>query len=60
LICVSFDEAVIREDIRNTLNLAGNGVLEIIMKDTHTVQYQAWRISRWVKIVREEMNKYLG
>jgi hypothetical protein len=60
LICVSFDEEVIRKDIRETLEIAGGGVLEIIMKDTHTVQGQPWRISRWVEIVREEIDKYMG
>jgi len=57
-ICVSFDESAIRRDIRATLEIAGNGVLEIIMKDTHTVQYQPWRITRWVEIALEEVGNF--
>lgn len=54
MICVSFNEQGIRKDIRTTLDIAGNGVLEIIMKDTHTVQNEPSRISRWVEIALEE------
>ena len=59
-ICVSFDENKIREDIANTLAIAENNIIEIIMKDTHTVQNEPWRISRWVEIAREEVNKFMG
>ncbi len=54
-ICVGFDEAYIRKDIRNTLSIASGCVLEFIMKDTHTIQNQPWRIGKWVEIVREEI-----
>lgn len=57
LVCASFDEEVIREDIRNTINIAGSGALEIILKDTHTVQNDPRRITRWVQIALEEANK---
>ncbi|HEY5563362.1 MAG TPA: hypothetical protein VIK72_16710 [Clostridiaceae bacterium] len=56
-ICISFNEEEIRKDLRKTFQIAGNGVLEVIMKDTHTVQNQPWKISRWVEIAREELNK---
>lgn len=59
-ICVSFNEEEIRKDIMYTLEAAGSTNLEIIMKDTHTVQNQPWRISRWVEIAREEIGKYTG
>jgi hypothetical protein len=58
LICISFDEAAIRADLAQTLDLAGGGTLEIIMKDTHTVLHQPWRISRWVELAREEIAKW--
>ena len=59
LICTSFNEDEIRKDLRRTLEIAGEGSLEIIMKDTHTVQNQPWRISRWVEIAKEEVDRYM-
>ena len=60
LICVSFNEEEIRKDIRKTLSAAVNTNLEIIMKDTHTVENQPWRIEKWVQIARQEVDKFLG
>jgi hypothetical protein len=60
LICASFNEDLIRKDIRYTLEVTRGCVLEIIMKDTHTVQNEPMRISRWVKIALEEISKYMG
>ena len=60
MICVQFNEDQIRADLRKTLAIAGNCNLEIIMRDTHTVQNEPWRITRWVEIAREEVNKYIG
>jgi len=58
LVCAMFDAPQIREDLRATLRIAGQGVLEIILKDTHTVQNQPWRLSRWVQIALEEVDRY--
>ena len=58
-ICLSFNEELIRQDLVNTLDLAGQGSLEIIMKDTHTVQNEPWRLSRWIELAHEEVDKYL-
>lgn len=58
-ICISFDEDKIRADLAYTLDVAGAGVLEIIMKDTHTIQDQPWRISRWVEIALEQVDRYM-
>jgi len=55
MICVQFNEAAIRADIRRTLETAADCNLELIMKDTHTLQGEAWRIRRWVQIAREEI-----
>ncbi len=57
-ICAMFDEDIIREDLRTTLEIAGAGPLEIIMKDTHTVQNQPQRITRWVEIALEEVDRH--
>jgi hypothetical protein len=59
-ICLTFNEAAIRNDLATTLALAGEGSLEIIMKDTATIQNEPWRISRWIQIALEEVEKYAG
>jgi hypothetical protein len=58
-ICLSFNEDLIRQDIATTLAIAGEGSLEIIMKDTHTVQNEPWRIERWIQIALDEVDKYM-
>jgi len=60
LICNMFHEDRIREDLRQTLSIAGDGPLEIIMKDTHTVGGEPWRVGRWVEIAREEIERHVG
>jgi hypothetical protein len=54
-VCVEFSEPAVRRDLRATLDLPIQGPLEIILKDTHTVQNEPWRIGRWVEIAREEV-----
>ncbi|NLF29346.1 MAG: hypothetical protein GX591_00500 [Planctomycetes bacterium] len=56
-VCASFNEPAIRADLRSTLDVAGDLPLEIILKDTHTVQGQPWRLGRWVRIAREEIDR---
>jgi hypothetical protein len=58
LVATGFDERAIRDDLRKTLRIAGNGVLEIVMKDTHTVQGDPTRLTRWVRIALEEVNAF--
>jgi len=60
MICASFNEDALRADIRRTLDIAGANPLEIIMKDTHTVQNCPDRISRWVRIALSEVDRYMG
>ncbi len=60
MICVSFDEDAIRENLRKTLTVAGECNLEFNMKDTHTVQNQPWRITRWVQIAKEEIDRHMA
>ncbi|MDD5351275.1 MAG: hypothetical protein PHQ12_13780 [Chthoniobacteraceae bacterium] len=57
-ICVAFNEELVRQDLAHTLEIAGGGVLEIIMKDTHTIQHEPWRLTRWIEIAYEEVRKY--
>ena len=62
LVCVGFEEDAIRRDLEQTVSLAkaNNNVLEIVLKDTHTVQGDASRFKRWVNIAREVVDKYYG
>jgi len=55
-----FDEALIRADLRRTLDVARGCRLEIIMKDVHTLNRQRDRLARWVRIAREEIEKSAG
>lgn len=57
-VCVEFNEADIRADLRRTLTVAKGQPLELILKDTHTVQNEPWRLGRWVQIAREEINRH--
>jgi len=54
-VCVDFNEAGIRADLRRTLQAAKGQPLELILKDTHTVQSEPSRLRRWVEIAREEI-----
>jgi len=54
-VCVGFNEPAIRDDIRRTLRAARGQPLELILKDTHTVENDPSRLGRWAKIAREEI-----
>lgn len=56
-VCVGFNEEAIRADLRHTLEAARGQTLELILKDTHTVQHEPWRLARWVEIAREEITR---
>jgi hypothetical protein len=51
-----FDENQVRAYVRNTLDVARDCVLEIILKDTHTCENQPQRMHRWIQIAREEIS----
>ena len=53
-----FDEAAIREDIRQTLDLTRGCRIELIMKDVHTLNNEPERLARWVQIAREEIENH--
>lgn len=52
-----FDEDAIRADVRDALEKAAGCHLEIIMKDNHTIANDPCRVTRWVEIVREEIDR---
>ncbi len=49
----TFHPELIRSKIRDCVDTARNCVVEIIMKDTHTVRNEPWRMSEWVRIAKE-------
>jgi hypothetical protein len=59
-VCIGFDEPTIRDDLRRTLAVAGGQTLEFVMKDTHTVENHPERLTRWVQIAYEEIDRYLS
>jgi hypothetical protein len=49
-----FDEERIRLSLRNTMQTTRNCRLEVIMKDNNTIRNDPSRVTRWVKIAKEE------
>ena len=56
-VCCNFDEARVRRVIRDGLAATRNCYVDIALKDISTVQNEPARISRWVRIVREEIER---
>ena len=52
------DEDAVRADIRATLEAARGCVLEIVMKDNHTLGRNPDNLVRWVRIAREQIAKH--
>lgn len=54
-----FDEDAIRQDLRKTITETRKHgcILELVMKDVHTVCRQPQRLARWVAIAREEAQR---
>lgn len=52
-VCCGFNEEAIRKELEETLSMAPRLNLEIILKDTHTVENQPERLRKWVEIARK-------
>lgn len=59
-VCIDFDERAIQADLDLTLDVARDCVLEIILKDTHTVEHDRDRFGRWVTMARRTIDRALG
>ncbi|MBI2941733.1 MAG: hypothetical protein HYY04_14980 [Chloroflexi bacterium] len=57
LLVGQFDPEVLRADVRQTLEIARDCVLEMILKDTFTVQREPERLTTWIRIAREEIER---
>lgn len=53
----AFNTDQIRRYVRHTLDAAGDCVLEMILKDTHTCQHHPERFDEWTRIAREEIEQ---
>lgn len=53
----TMDEDYVRKGIRETLEITKGCVLELVMKDNHTIGNNPNNIINWVKIAREEIDK---
>ena len=51
------NEDKIRKDMKGYLDITKDCVLEIIMKDNHTIGKNPNNVVNWVRIVREEIEK---
>ena len=51
------DEQVVRKRIRDILTIAKGCIIEIIMKDNHTIGNNPDNVVRWTKIAREESER---
>jgi hypothetical protein len=54
-VCVGCNEEAVRASFRKVLDGARDGVLQFILKDTHTIENEPERFARWVQIGREEI-----
>ena len=54
------DEGVIRDDLRKTLEITRGCVVELVMKDNHTLGKNPHNLVRWVQIAREEIDRAGG
>ncbi len=53
LAALTLDEELVRNQLREAVRVTEGCVLEMVMKDTHTVNRQPERIERWTQIAQE-------
>ena len=52
------DEQAIREGLRRSLEITKGCIVEVIMKDNHTIGKRPENVVRWCRIAKEEAEKY--
>jgi len=50
----------VRRSLRDDLERTHGCVVELIMKDTHTVAHRPQRLADWVRIAKEEVDRFVG
>lgn len=53
----TFDDEAIRRDLRRDLKATRGCRVEVILKDCHTIGREPERVTRWVRIAREEAER---
>ena len=53
----NMDEAIVRRDCRKAVEETKGGICEFIMKDNHTLGRNPRHATRWVEIMREEIER---
>ena len=56
----SIDRDAIREQLRHALEITRGCVVEIIMKDNHTIGHRPANVTEWCAIAREEAERIAG
>lgn len=56
----TWDPDYVRKVTRADLEQTRGCVVELIMKDTHTVRNEPQRLAEWVRIAREEVDRFVG
>ena len=56
----NMNEDVVRKDCRRAVEETKGGICEFIMKDTHTMGRNPRNASRWVELMREEIDRVYG
>ncbi len=54
LVMSSFDEEMIRANLREEMHITRDCRAEFIMKDNHTIRNEPYRVVRWVEIAKQE------
>lgn len=57
---VGWDPDFVRKGIRDFLEKTRGCVVEMVLKDTHTCSHQPRRMSDWVRIAKEEAERFAG
>ena len=53
-----FQSEIVREELEDGIRKARGGILELILRDTHTCQKEPERFDRWVEIARRAIDRY--
>ena len=54
-VSAGWNEDIIRQDLRRTLEVTKGLSVQLVLKDVHTVNGEPRRFGRWVEIAREEI-----
>jgi hypothetical protein len=54
------NEELVRRDLRETLEITRGNVVELIMKDNHTLGHNPQNLVDWVRIARKEIERLYG